>query len=380
MARGTVGHPVESPFRQSLLNGELGAWLSAMGVGYGTLYLKSAGENPPQLVPLLRHGLPSGVEGYLIERAVLKGHSVLLAETPHGLSQDSSGGCHAVVGVPVEVSGRVAGALILGFWEGLEGVVGFGREPLACLVAQLVGAGLTCDELHSALAEQEAGQAQMARSTLLAQEAERERVCLEVHDGPAQSMVSVLHLLQQACESNPSAEGPESRDLVRQAVTQVEEAIRQAREVINSALPAPLEELGFAGAIRLELKQIRRETGCRVEFRAPKARLPVEMEHALYRIVHEALSNVRRHANSRRLRVELKRGGDILTVRVKDWGAGFDPAIVQQAHRRRSGGLLSMRLRAELLKGSFQIITAPNQGTEVVVRVPLPATVLGVEA
>ena len=39
-----------------------------------------------------------------------------------------------------------------------------------------------------------------------------------------------------------------------------------------------------------------------------------------------------------------------------------------------------MRLRAELLKGSFQIITAPNQGTEVVVRVPLPATVLGVEA
>ena len=65
-------------------------------------------------------------------------------------------------------------------------------------------------------------------------------------------------------------------------------------------------------------------------------------------------------------------GGDILTLSVKDWGAGFDPAIVQEAHRRRSGGLLSMRLRAEVLKGSVQVTTAPNQGTEVVVRVPLP--------
>jgi len=87
-----------------------------------------------------------------------------------------------------------------------------------------------------------------------------------------------------------------------------------------------------------------------------------------YRIVQEALANVRRHAEARKVRVELRSAGGELEIVVADDGRGFDPAAeVPDGHL----GLSSIRQRADLLGGGSEIESAPGAGTTVRVRVPL---------
>jgi signal transduction histidine kinase len=204
------------------------------------------------------------------------------------------------------------------------------------------------------------------RSTIEAQEAEREWICLEVHDGMAQTMVSAFQHLQ-AYEAMPVSRLKEARPHILRAAALVRQAIGECREVINSITPAPLSELGLEATLRQELRRFEEDTGCSVQFNAPKTRLPREMEVALYRIVHEAVTNVKKHARSKSLDVEMHQERGRVSIRVKDSGVGFDPNLPQRSGR----GLMSMRKRAEILGGVCEVKSQPGQGTEVIVDLPL---------
>ncbi len=91
------------------------------------------------------------------------------------------------------------------------------------------------------------------------------------------------------------------------------------------------------------------------------------MENAIYRIVQEGLTNACRHSKSQRVRVELMQRGDLLQIKVQDWGEGFDPARVD-ADRF---GLEGIRQRARLLGGSASVESTPGQGTCLAVELPL---------
>jgi two-component system sensor histidine kinase DegS len=102
-------------------------------------------------------------------------------------------------------------------------------------------------------------------------------------------------------------------------------------------------------------------------------RLPAEWETALFRIIQEAVTNARKHANTPRLSVELKINGvseHTLVVVIRDWGTGFQPehALSSPQHF----GLLGMRERARLLGGTWTIDSRPGQGTLICVQIPLP--------
>jgi len=96
--------------------------------------------------------------------------------------------------------------------------------------------------------------------------------------------------------------------------------------------------------------------------------LPPDVRIALYRIAQEALSNVRRHAQSPKLRVEIMRSEQALDLLFQDWGVGFD--IPSKRGQCQCIGLVSMRERASLIGGLWQIDSAPGAGT--IVRVSLP--------
>jgi len=207
----------------------------------------------------------------------------------------------------------------------------------------------------------------LIRATLDAQEAERERICLEVHDGVTQTLASAFQYLQTL--QTASLEATHARQVLLRASTLVKQAIQETREVINSLQPATLRDLGLVATLRQEIRQIEQENRWKIDFKADAIRLPQDVETGLYRIIHEAITNARKHAETKRLCVSITSADDQVRVEVRDWGVGFKYKS-EDISRRRHTGLLSMRKRAELLQGTCNIKSTPGHGTVVSVEIP----------
>jgi two-component system sensor histidine kinase DegS len=211
------------------------------------------------------------------------------------------------------------------------------------------------------------------QNSLEIQEAERERIILEVHDGPAQTLASAFQYLQTIDQiARPHFNQSQDLDqLFTRVVGLVKQAIQETREIINGAIPVALDVDGLVPTVRQELKQFGGETGCHIEFCSSAwPNLPRHVEFAIYRIIHEAVNNVRKHAQSPRLEVEMSQKRRCLLIRVKDWGIGFIPDKLEPSSSNRSLGLFSMRRRAELLGGTFKVNSALGKGTEIRVDIP----------
>jgi len=226
---------------------------------------------------------------------------------------------------------------------------------------------LEIESLQRELREKEAQVRELIRDTLDAQEAERERICLEVHDGVTQTLASVFQYLQ-TLESSV-LEGAHARQLLIKASGLVKQAIQESREVINSLQPATLRDLGLVATLRQEMRQMEQETRWKIDFKADAVRLPQDIETGLYRIIREAITNARKHADTKRLRIRITSADEQVKVEVRDWGVGFN-YNPQDVSRRQSTGLLSMRKRAELLQGACDIQSTTGQGTVVSVEIP----------
>jgi len=204
-----------------------------------------------------------------------------------------------------------------------------------------------------------------------AQEQERERIALELHDGVAQTLTSALRYLQ-TLEAMAPQELAESRRTVGRTRYLVRHALQEVREVIYSLHPAALSRLGLVAPLRQELGRLREETGWQVDFAAEEMPFSKEEELALYRIIHEAMTNARKHSQTRHLWVALRREGGLIIGEVRDWGKGFVRSGVTTGR-----GLDTMRRRAEILKGQLFIECQPGRGTYI--RVEMPEERMGCE-
>ncbi|TLN00094.1 histidine kinase, partial [bacterium] len=126
-------------------------------------------------------------------------------------------------------------------------------------------------------------------------------------------------------------------------------------------------------ALRRYLEDYREKWGLAVEpeFRGTEKRLAPALEIALFRLVQEALNNVRKHARAHKVKVSLDVEPKVITAVVKDDGHGFDLKQALAANSGDSFGLISMKERVELLGGRMEIKTAPAKGTEVLFRIPV---------
>jgi len=134
-----------------------------------------------------------------------------------------------------------------------------------------------------------------------------------------------------------------------------------------------LDDLGLAAALRLWVDSLRGE-GWEISYveALGDTRLPAEIETVLYRVAQEALTNVRKHAQTLRVRVALKRLGGNAYLKVQDWGRGFDGAVpLEGGTPGERVGLWGMKERVVLLGGEFNIHSGPDAGTSVVAEIPL---------
>jgi signal transduction histidine kinase len=96
------------------------------------------------------------------------------------------------------------------------------------------------------------------------------------------------------------------------------------------------------------------------------------VQTACFRVAQEAITNAVRHSGAKSVAVDLLREADLLWLSVRDDGAGFDPAVIQQGPARRSSlGLVSMRERAMIVGGGLEVRSALRRGTEIRAWFPL---------
>jgi two-component system NarL family sensor kinase len=207
------------------------------------------------------------------------------------------------------------------------------------------------------------------------QEAERERVALELHDNITQLLCAILFRSQALAEKLSARGGParsealKLRKLLGAAAEEVERISRNLR-------PGILDQLGLVAALRQTGREFAERTGVAVNFTGSDltGRLPAEEELILFRIFQDALANVEKHARARHVAVGLTRRDGFAELAIHDDGIGFDPDR-RSARRKGQGdlGLLGMRERAASLGGSLDVKSHRRTGTEIVVRLPLPA-------
>jgi len=206
----------------------------------------------------------------------------------------------------------------------------------------------------------------LSRRLMEQQEHERGALARELHDQLGQSLVAILLNLQAIeDELSPplSARVPESTQIINQMIAQV-------RTLAFELRPAILDEFGLVDALENLVRRHGERAGVRTSFTATPtdARAPVEIETACFRIVQEALNNVAGHARARNVEVTLTAQDLVLEITVSDDGVGFS------VERPRAGlGLLGMGERAKLAGGSLDIESAPDSGTTVRARFPLPS-------
>jgi signal transduction histidine kinase len=203
------------------------------------------------------------------------------------------------------------------------------------------------------------------RKLLDLHERDRQLVAYEIHDGMAQEMAAaVMHF--QAFQ-HTATEMPEWKEFER-GLNLLREAVQEARRLISGLRPPVLDEFGVITAIEYLVNEFRSEVpDIRFVHHTKFGRLAAPLESAIFRVVQEALSNIRRHSGSRRAKIELFEHGQQVRLVVRDWGKGFDPAKVREG----SFGLQGIQQRGRLLGGKASIESRPGQGTTVVVDFPL---------
>lgn len=235
---------------------------------------------------------------------------------------------------------------------------------------------------------------------LTAQEEERRRLAVELHDGLAQTLIFAHQMLELTGSQVPTASASAAFKRAQQAL---QEGETEVRKLIAGLRPDMLDRFGFVTALRDYLENLAREQNWQFslqiegDFGQPgHPALAPTLEDNLFRITQESLTNARKHAQTNRIAVRLRRGPQSVALEIQDWGKGLAESEykLQKAWAKTANplddaasppdnsnpndikklghfGLIGMAERARLLGGQLQIESAPGQGTLIRVEVPL---------
>lgn len=208
----------------------------------------------------------------------------------------------------------------------------------------------------------------LAWRLIRAQEEERRRVAGDIHDRMGHRLFEVFYGIDR-CRERLAASDPEGARMLAQLGGEARALSGEIRRLMDELHPSVLDDFGFPEALREYAAALREQheldVALRVDPRARAGRRDVNV--ALFRILQEAVLNVRKHAEAARIEIELDARADgSLSLSVADDGTGFDPARVPRGHY----GLLTMRQRAEACGGRLEVESSPGRGTRIRAVVP----------
>lgn len=201
-----------------------------------------------------------------------------------------------------------------------------------------------------------------------AQEAERQRLSRQMHDGPAQAMSNFIlqtEIAMRLMDADPAQAKEELASLKNAAMG----TFQKVRNFIFELRPMMLDDLGLIPTVRKYVDAFKEQSGLEVSLTVTgtERRLEPYLEVMIFRAVQELLGNAARHSQAALIKVQVDMGNELVRVSVDDNGKGFDPDVV---HRGNSLGLKLIRERAEMLGGNFEVDSSVGKGARIVFTVP----------
>lgn len=201
-----------------------------------------------------------------------------------------------------------------------------------------------------------------------AQEAERQRLSRQMHDGPAQAMSNFIlqtEIAMRLLDADPAQAKEELGSLKNSALT----TFQKVRNFIFELRPMMLDDLGLVPTVRKYVDAFKEQTGMDTSLTVTgtERRLEPYLEVMIFRAIQELLGNAARHSQAVGVKLHVDMGNEMVRVSVDDNGRGFDPEAA------RSGSSLGLKLikeRAEMLGGKLDIDSALGKGARIVFTVP----------
>lgn len=204
------------------------------------------------------------------------------------------------------------------------------------------------------------------------QEDTQARIAQDMHDGVTQIIIGALYETQAARQAlfDKPDRAEESLEHAQQLLAEVDTEIRR---VIYDLHPPVLDMMGLVIALKrfAETFNATFDIDCQVQTANGFQRLTKETEIAIYRIIQAAMQNVAAHARASKVKVVFDFGSELLQVRVKDNGIGFDPEAIIKTPGEHLG-LIGMKERAEAIGATLEVASAPGEGTRIKLRLSSP--------
>lgn len=235
-------------------------------------------------------------------------------------------------------------------------------------------------QAKEALKESQECRINLLRELFNTQEIERKRIACELHDSLGQSLSATKFKAEELLMNKENFIDDAAHDQLNSVIETIILAINEVRHIAMDLRPAILDDLG----ILTTLKWFSREFGSTYKnitvktlLSVDESDIPENRKVVIFRIVQEAMNNIAKHANAKKIVLELFKSGTGMTLQISDNGFGFnmDSLINKKINQlneentlpRCSFGLSSMRERAESTNGKFFIESNPNEGTSVMI-------------
>jgi len=206
----------------------------------------------------------------------------------------------------------------------------------------------------------------LSEQLIQAQEVERRRIAVELHDSVGQSLSAIKYTLERAIimVQRPELGSPES--VLTLAVQRIHETADGIRAISMNLRPQMLDNLGAASAASWFCRgfaEVYPTLTVGTEISAQNDEIPKRISTHLYRCLQELLNNVAKHAQAKTVLILLKREGPVLSLEVRDDGIGMSDDARDDPARLDGSGIRNLRERAEMTGGQFSVSSVAGRGT-----------------
>ncbi|HAE92669.1 sensor histidine kinase [Tissierella praeacuta] len=207
-----------------------------------------------------------------------------------------------------------------------------------------------------------------------AQEEERSRLARDIHDGPAQSLANVI-VKAELCEKLLDIDKDRAKNEIHSLKEVIRWTLKDVRKIIYDLRPMSLDDLGLIPTLERYISIFEEDTAIKVVLKTSGKFNDLEsvIQIAIFRIIQESLSNIRKHAKAKSAVIIIEKSLSKVNLSIKDDGVGFNIENYKEGSNLMSSGfgLMNIKERVELLNGSLHIISSLNLGTKISLFIPL---------
>ena len=335
-------------------------------------------ERTPGLSPRLQLDSTSPIVTWLrfhdewLTRDDLLAESGPLPLTPQELSElDVS---RVTMLIPIKHREELAGILALGHKRSGSP---YSRDDLELLRSAVSNAAMLISNarLFASVTSQRTRLEQLLGRAVWAREDERKRIALELHDSPVQWLTSAVYRVEACRGFFRKGEDQKARVELDEVHAALNKTLEELRNTSAALHPVGLEKLGLIKALARYADGFERDTGILAQFRehGVVSRLPIPAELAAYRVIQEALCNVRKHSQASEVKLDIGMHNGTLWATVRDNGIGFQVDDVSLTGNGQLG-LAGMEERAHMLGGTLGVQSSRETGTQITLLVPYTET------